>query len=266
MLSIVVPVYNSSETITSCLQSLVDQDGVSFDMEIIIVNDGSTDESSKLIHDFISKHESVEFTYIEKENGGVSSARNCGVENSKYKWIAFIDSDDVWRTDKLKKQFETINNSKFNIDFLGCARNNETLSIFGNKVLCLHKASVNQLLVRMFPQTSTALVKKAIFDKVGGYDESFTHAEDGDLWVRICNVADFYYMPDSLVTTGGGKCSFGESGLSANLSSMLLGNRRILSKQLKHGNINVGFYSLMLAYYQLKHVRRQVITMKNKLL
>lgn len=265
MLSIIIPVYNSANTIIPCLKSIIEQEQFGYDMEIVIVNDGSVDESGSLINDFISKNQSFMFKYIEKENGGVSSARNYGVKNAIYDWIAFIDSDDVWNKKKLKTQFDVINNSNFNIDFLGCARNNEILSIYGKKVLSLHRASIPQLLFRMFPQTSTAIVKKEVFERVGGYDETFSHAEDGDLWLRICSASDFYYIPDSLVVTGGGKCSFGESGLSADLSSMLTGNLRILSKQLEKGNINLVLYYSMLVYYQVKHIRRVIITFKNKL-
>lgn len=220
MLSIIVPVYNSSKTIIECLLSVVNQEGFNHPMQIVIVNDGSNDGSESLIIEFMKKNPEQDIKYFYKTNGGVASARNVGISLSKYNWIAFLDSDDLWLPRKLFNQFNVVDNFSKNIDFLGCARNNEVLSILGKKVTSLHKATVFELLLKMYPQTSTAIIKKSILLEVGCYDEGMSHSEDGDLWLRICDKGDFYYMPESLVITGGGKHSFGESGLSGNLKAM----------------------------------------------
>lgn len=260
MISIIVPVYNSSSSIIKCLSSIVNQDSFNRNKEIVIINDGSTDNSEQLILDFIEKHKEQDFKYIFKSNGGVSSARNLGIHTAKYEWVAFLDSDDTWLPNKLAEQFNIINNSSFNIDFLGCARNGEVLSILGKTINKLHKARAIELLVKMFPQTSTAIVKKSVLLQVGCYDETMTHSEDGDLWIRICSAADFYYSPLSLVITGDGKPNFGASGLSANLSAMEKGVNQTLKKSYDNKVISLPTFALLKLFYKTKYLRRILIT------
>lgn len=90
--SIIVPVYNVEDYIERCLQSLVNQtlEGI----EIIVVNDGSTDKSKEIIQNFIKENISSNIVYVEKENGGLSDARNYGMKYAKGEYIAFLDSDD----------------------------------------------------------------------------------------------------------------------------------------------------------------------------
>ena len=264
MLSVILPVYNASKTINKTLISIINQDINDVNIELIIINDGSTDKSASLINEFIKENSSFDITYIYKNNGGVSSARNLGIQKAKYEWIAFIDSDDVWCENKISKQFQVINNSKFNIDLIGCSRNKEVLKILGKNINYLYKANYKELLIKMFPQTSTVIVRKNVLDDIGGYDESMSHSEDGDLWIRICYKYDFYYMPDSLVITGDNKHNFGESGLSANLLAMEKGVHYSLFKLLKEKKINFVFFVFIKAFVSLKYIRRLCIQFYNK--
>ncbi|MGF1903778.1 glycosyltransferase family 2 protein [Aliivibrio salmonicida] len=264
MISIILPVYNASETIWTTLISVKSQDISDINVELIIINDGSSDDSEKLIKQFISENKHMDITYIYKENSGVSSSRNLGISKAKYDWVAFIDSDDVWADNKLLEQIYIINNSEFNIDFIGCARNDETLSLYGKEIIKLHKACYKELLIKMFPQTSTAMVKKSVLDRVGGYDEIMTHSEDGDLWIRICFEYDFYYMPESLVVTGGNKHNFGEAGLSANLLAMEKGVQYTLLKLFKSKRISRPFYGFLRLFCYVKYVRRLLFSYYNR--
>ena len=88
--SIIVPVYNSELYLKSCVDSLINQRYA--DIEIILVDDGSKDNSGKLCDEFKEKNEKI--VVIHKENGGTSTAKNLGIENAKGKWIVFVDSDD----------------------------------------------------------------------------------------------------------------------------------------------------------------------------
>ena len=92
MLSIIIPVYNADKFLTQCLKSLCNQDLPSSDYEIIIINDGSSDGSSKIIQDFQEKQSNI--IAINQENKGVSAARNAGLEIAKGEYITFIDADD----------------------------------------------------------------------------------------------------------------------------------------------------------------------------
>ena len=90
-ISVIIPVYNTERYIKKCLESLAKQKMQDF--EVIIVNDGSTDNSEKLIKDYI-KSSKLNIKYLEKENGGLALARNYGVERALGKYISFLDSDD----------------------------------------------------------------------------------------------------------------------------------------------------------------------------
>lgn len=90
-ISVIIPVYNTEKYIKKCLNSLEDQ--TMKDFEVIVVNDGSTDDSKKVIKEYM-KNSKLDIKYLEKENGGLASARNYGVEHVSGKYISFLDSDD----------------------------------------------------------------------------------------------------------------------------------------------------------------------------
>ena len=104
LISIIVPIYNVEEYLRECLDSIQKQSYLNF--ECIMVNDGSPDNSSKICEEFVEKDS--RFRYFEKENGGVSSARNLGIEHSKGEYITFIDSDDWVDSDYLEVLYTTL--------------------------------------------------------------------------------------------------------------------------------------------------------------
>lgn len=93
-ITVIVPVYNVEKYLKKCLDTLVNQ--TYKDLEIIIVNDGSTDNSKKIILDFLESHENI--IYLEKENGGLSDARNYGLRRATGDYICFVDADDYLST------------------------------------------------------------------------------------------------------------------------------------------------------------------------
>lgn len=92
-LSIIIPVYNVEKYLTKCIESILNQKYT--DYEIILVNDGSTDDSAKICEKFKNENPS-KIKYITKKNGGVSSARNIAIKESNSKYITFMDSDDYY--------------------------------------------------------------------------------------------------------------------------------------------------------------------------
>lgn len=259
MISVVIPAYNCEKTIVSAVESVrcqvIDSD-VKFD--IIVVNDGSTDNTLEVLNGYLSNNSILDVKVYSKPNGGVSSARNFGIAQAAGEWIAFLDSDDIWLEGKTKCQIDVIRKHP-DLNFIGCARNHEVLRLWGQPIDFLYKARVNDLLLKMFPQTSTAIVKKSILNRVGSYREDMTHAEDGELWLRICHEGGFYYMPESMVSTGSGKRNYGESGLSANMMAMHNGTMRMLDISYDNGIISskVKYYSLRILYV-LKFIKRLI--------
>ena len=112
--SLIIPVYNVEDYIEKCLYSVVNQ--TLKDIEIIVVNDGSTDQSMDIVNRFENKHSNIRI--INKQNGGLSSARNRGVKVSKDKYIAFIDSDDYMNVAMLEEMY---NSAEINhLDIVSC--------------------------------------------------------------------------------------------------------------------------------------------------
>lgn len=114
-LSIIVPVYNVEKYIERCLNTLVNQ--TLQDIEIIIVNDGSTDKSKEIIKKYLKKY-SEKIQYYEKENGGLSSARNFGLNYAKGEYIAFLDSDDYVELNMYEEMFNLAKEE--NADMVEC--------------------------------------------------------------------------------------------------------------------------------------------------
>ena len=110
--SVIVPVYNVEKYISKCLDSLVNQ--TLKDIEIIVVNDGSPDNSQKIIDKYIKKYPNKVKSFI-KENGGQGSARNLGLEHSKGEYISFVDSDDWLDYDALEKMYNVAKKEKSDI-------------------------------------------------------------------------------------------------------------------------------------------------------
>lgn len=113
--SVIVPVYNVEQYIKKCLNSLVEQ--TLDDLEIIIVNDGSKDNSKEIIEKFIEKYPS-KIVYLEKKNGGLSDARNYGLPYAKGEYVAFLDSDDYVEKNMYKDMYELA--KKENSDMVEC--------------------------------------------------------------------------------------------------------------------------------------------------
>ncbi|MFB4033716.1 glycosyltransferase family 2 protein, partial [Streptococcus pneumoniae] len=104
LISIVIPIYNVENYLRQCLDSIVAQTYQNF--ECLLINDGSPDHSADICREYVSKDS--RFRYFEKENGGVSSARNLGIEHSKGEYITFIDSDDWVDSDYLEVLYTTL--------------------------------------------------------------------------------------------------------------------------------------------------------------
>ena len=110
--SVIVPVYNVEKYITKCLNSLVKQ--TLKDIEIIVVNDGSPDNSQAIIDKFVKKYPKKVKSYI-KKNGGLSDARNYGIEKATGEYIAFVDSDDYVEHNMYKEMYEKAKEHDFDI-------------------------------------------------------------------------------------------------------------------------------------------------------
>lgn len=257
--SVIIPTYNSSLTIENTILSVIRQTYIPTQFEILVIDDGSTDDTAMIVEKLARENEGFSIKLIKKSNSGVSSTRNVGIKNARFSWVMFLDSDDIWIESKIATQLETINGNP-KIDFLGGNVSPALTSIPLVGVLPnLYKVRTWDLLIKWVPQTSTVLVRKAVLEQIGMYDESIKYAEDGDLYLRIAENYNFYVQQVQLVEYGGGKRMFGVSGLSGNLKGMFRGNLTILKKAYRRQTLSRSGYILFYLWNVIKYFRRLMI-------
>jgi glycosyltransferase involved in cell wall biosynthesis len=207
MFSIIIPLYNKSEFICRAIDSVLNQSFKEF--EIIIVNDGSSDGSEKIVEE----NYGLNIKLIHQENQGVSKARNIGIAEAKFQYIAFLDADDYWKSDYLLIAQNLIKNSNYP-GILGTAYTRfkekqnilnsndsfEKLEPFqGLKIYSISdffKQALNSTL--MF--TSSVILKRDFFLKNDGFDPTLRFGEDLDVWFRaILYYGKFVHNPIELV-------------------------------------------------------------------
>lgn len=189
MISIIIPLYNKGKSILNTIQSVLRQ--TYNDFELIIVNDGSTDDSLSIVEGVCSSNPKIRI--INKPNGGVCSARNLGIQSAKGDYIALLDADDIWDKYYLEEQMKMVS------DYPSC-------NMWGIN----YAETVNGEIIRDVPTglpkgfrgivddyfripgrvsdlfcSSSVLIRKETFKDVGGFDERIRYAEDSDMWFRI---------------------------------------------------------------------------------
>ena len=195
LVSIIIPAYNSEKYISETLNSILSQ--TYRNMEIIVVDDGSSDRTAEIIKSYQTKrNDKPDLIYIHQLNAGPSNARNTGIRAAKGKYIAFLDSDDLWTDGKLEKQVSYMEaNSDVALVFgdmsLFSSEGTLTESAFRKYGFpqCDQRGRVTnafkELLERNYISTGTVLLKKECFGSAGYFDELLKYAEDYDLWLRI---------------------------------------------------------------------------------
>lgn len=261
-ISVVIPAYNAQDTIVTALDSVKNQSIKPNFYEVIVVDDGSTDRTVEIVEEYFRNHIDIQGHVISKMNSGVSVARNTGIKSAKGMWISLLDSDDVFHPDKNKILMEFILSQK-DVDFVGGNLTSDKTKIpFIGELPAQKKISPIELLIKWVPQTSTVMMKKSVFESIGGYDEHMRYAEDGDLYLKIAEKYNYYVIQEELANFSPStkKRGFGDSGLSGNLSGMFFGNIQILNHALKRKSINTAQYTIFVLWNVVKHVRRVVIT------
>lgn len=193
MVSVVIPLFNAEKTIVECIESVLSQDYQN--VEVIVVDDGSTDDSIDHIRPFGERIRTYRI-----ENQGPAAARNYGVSKARGHWIAFLDSDDVWDPHKLSAQLQAIGERKWcytDCVFLGGVNHGLSNSNFST----LYEGDVlTRLALNNFIVTSSVVIEKEVLIANGGFDESLSSVEDWELWLRIAAVEPISYLNRPLVT------------------------------------------------------------------
>jgi len=247
-LSIIIPSYNSERTIVSALDSVYLQNVSNDDFEVIIINDGSTDNSLAVIESFINIRSINNIKVITQENGGVASARNTGIRISTGQYIAFLDSDDVWLPGKIRYQIDLMD-SDDSISLCGGRFNSTGLDVskFSKIADDVYVIDFKSLITRNYFQPSTVMFRSSILPSVG-------------LFYNIAYSYRCVFIDKLQINFGGGKSMFGESGLSGNLLSMERGELHNYLSIFRDGKISLTKYIFLVIFSLLKFIRRVIIS------
>jgi glycosyltransferase involved in cell wall biosynthesis len=200
--SVIIPTHNRRDYVREAIASVVAQ--TYQDFELIVVDDGSDDDTGTLVAEFSPVCPSLR--YVCQANQGVSVARNTGVALSSGHYLAFLDSDDVWQPSKLERQ----------LAFFGA---HPRASICQTEEIWLRRGvRVNphakhrktggdifaRSLERCLVSPSAVMLRRSLFDRVGGFDPCLPACEDYDLWLRIGATQPIHLLDTPLVIKRGG--------------------------------------------------------------
>ena len=190
MVSCVVPVFNGERYVREALESIHKQTYAP--LEIIVVDDGSTDNTGKVI-------EGLDFSihYVKQDNSGPAATRNHGIRLAQGDFVAFLDADDLWHPEKLTKQMAEFQaNSQLEICVTHLSHFVD--SDFGKKDI--HYEGQRRLYNIPGYTTQTLLTRRTTFDKVGMFDHTFRNADANDWFVRAADMgASMELLPEVLV-------------------------------------------------------------------
>lgn len=195
LVSVIIPTFNRAALVMRAVQSVCAQSYQK--LEIIVVDDGSTDATA----DKLAALSDPRLTVIARENGGVARARNTGVAAAKGAYIAFLDSDDAWQPGKLARQIATLENAEPRTAFcytgVAMQRDSETVAIRHPTVT---GACLTPLLLTnpVHCATSSGLVRREVFDAVGGFDPDLPALEDWEWLQRVARLYDLAAVDEPL--------------------------------------------------------------------
>ena len=198
-ISVVIPTYNRCHTLARALDSVIAQSVQP--LEIIVIDDGSTDDTGKLI-----KKHYPQVKQFRQSNHGVSHARNRGIESANGEWIALLDSDDAWYPGKLEAQLRELERAPE----LRLCHSDEHWIRNGKRVnqRFRHAKRGGRIFQHCLPlcaiSPSASLIHKTVFSDIGNFDEALPACEDYDFWLRFTARESVAYCDAPLVIKHGG--------------------------------------------------------------
>jgi glycosyltransferase involved in cell wall biosynthesis len=260
-LSVIIPVYNSRDTIVECIISVLSElEGNSYRWELIIVNDGSTDDSFDIINKHISNLSCFSnIKLIHQNNGGVAVARNTGIKASEGEYIAFNDSDDKWLKGKLSLQMEFLK-SHSDIDMVaGVFESDNLSSIPSKKINYITKISIKDQVLKNYFSPQTVTFRKKILEKTGLFNENMRYAEEGYFFNRMVFYGVCVVLAEKVTESILKKGRWGDTGLSGNLKEMEKGELFNIREAYKSRFIGFPLFIFSICFSIIKYLRRVII-------
>jgi len=198
LVSIVIPVYNGAEYIEKTVNSILSQHYSNF--ELLLVNDGSSDNSKEIINSLILKDNRIKAYH--NENGGVAAARNYGIDKAEGEFIAFCDQDDFWLPTKLSKQVPLFQNKEVGLVYCGAIAdyshlNKQDKPSFDNK----YRGNVFDKLIQVNMFTCcTVVARKSLLQQTEAFDDDrdLMGVDDWLAWLKLSLVCEFDFVAEHL--------------------------------------------------------------------
>lgn len=199
LVSVIIPTFNRAGWLTETIESVLSQTYPN--LELIVVDDGSTDDTAEVVQRFGNR-----LTHLRQANRGVSAARNRGVAASRGAWVAFLDSDDLWRPNKVAAQVAMFQSQP------------EVAVCYTDEIWIRHGVRVNPKrihqkhtgwlfepsLPRCIISPSSIMMRRSLWTRLGGFDERLPACEDYDLWLRMTARVPVTLLPEAFIVKRGG--------------------------------------------------------------
>jgi glycosyltransferase involved in cell wall biosynthesis len=197
LISVIIPTYNRSALVTKAITSVIDQTYKK--VEIIVVDDGSTDKTSEIIQNF--SHQYSHLIYIHKPNGGCASARNKGLENARGDYLTFLDSDDQWEPYAVEMMVSALVSSSSDLVY------SPSIEVFSDGRQEINRpvsaGNPENLATAHFMNTNVRngsfMFSRTALKKVGFLDEALRFNEDSDFFQRLAINSRAIYIPNPTV-------------------------------------------------------------------
>lgn len=191
-ITIIIPTYNRADLLGHAIHSILRQKQ-GLDLDILLVDDGSTDDTAAIAAGLVAHHSEIRL--VTRENGGVAKARNTGLENllDETEIITFLDSDDLLAPNRFAADLKHLQEDSdlgltygrmlvvgaFDYDALAPAKDAKTIDLVG-----IH--------------LSSALIRRRVFDRIGGFDQAFEQAEDTDFLFRVFETGTRFWQTETI--------------------------------------------------------------------
>ena len=237
LVSVIMTSYNSNyKFLNKAIKSVLNQTYNNF--EFIIVDDGSTNDSlENVIRELINEKNFDKINIIKQDNQGLCNARNMGIKNSKGKYIAFIDDDDIWKENKLEVCYRYFEENRLKDDKLGMIFSqseiiDENDFVYGIYGFIVKGNIYNKILGKnIIGPPSSVMIDRNVFIDIGNFDPSYIYAEDIELWYRITEKYNVYSLDIPLI-----KYRYRVNSLSKNYIKMAYYTEKAIKDTLKKVN------------------------------
>lgn len=188
MISVIMPAYNAERTIRQAIDSILSQ--TFSDFELIVINDCSKDGTQEIVEKYIEQDNRVKLIINEK-NSGVSISRNKGVASAKGEYIAFLDSDDMWREDKLEKQLKVMKDNDAVLSYTASSFIDQDGNAFNYVMEAEEKTDLSTLLKKNLISCSSAMVETSVMKSMKMPGDQMH--EDYYVWIKILQQYKYAY-------------------------------------------------------------------------